>query len=383
MIKHCKKEMSRFIFILIVSLIFILTINSVLALSGCYIDTDTLDCAHKLNPLFDYTSYGYVSAQGHFSSVSPGVFSAFQYPLCCPDFWPFGYGSGSFKYSTLNETGHVSVNNSVVTNFDGIQYLGTYDCIYVANGDCPADKACIFKMSNPDSSHIMDCSEPNNPVNNDFTDKLCCKPYELCWDNLDNDEDGFIDCADSECNGLNTTAGVGFGTPYKQPELCTDIPTNKRTNYDTNACIISWTNPGTPIDDQIVVWNSTCIGEPDTIAGGDTHYYCNFEHRDRFVDVTSTPGYCCMEGFEYNSGTGYCEPTDPCGPDCNQDFDWSFVNWYDNHYPTVNNWCNSIIPDLYSPDTTPTEGIRSDACCLISKFGEVNNYVDEDNVHVW
>lgn len=378
MITQGKREVNRVIFISVVSLLFILSINSVFALNGCYIDVTTFDCSFRLNPLFGYSGYGYVSTQGHFYDVSPTATINFPYKLCCPDFWPLGYGSGSFEFSTVNDTGHISVEDSVVTNFAGTQYLGTYECEYITGGNCPVDKACVFKMSNKDNSHMMDCSKADTPVPNTYQDKLCCKPFELCWDNLDNDEDGFIDCADSECNGLNMTTGAR----YKPPELCTDIPTNSRTNYDTDECVVSWTNPTADPFDVSITWNANCVGEPDTLPG-DTHYYCSFGHRDRFVDVTSTPGYCCAQGYEYSATAGTCVQTDPCGPDCNQDFDFSFGAWYANHYPTALNWCNSIIPDLYSPDTTPTTGIRSDACCLIPKFGEVNNYVDEDNVHVW
>jgi len=46
-------------------------------------------------------------------------------------------------------------------------------------------------------------------------------------------------------------------------------------------------------------------------------------------------------------------------------------------------WCNTQIPDLYIPLEIPPGYTGSTGCCLIEKYGEVNYWIDEDNVRIW
>jgi hypothetical protein len=70
-------------------------------------------------------------------------------------------------------------------------------------------------MSNEDNAHIADCSDSSSPHSNTYGNALCCQVSELCYDGVDNDGDGFVDCADPECNGESSPQNLD---PYQESE---------------------------------------------------------------------------------------------------------------------------------------------------------------------
>jgi len=365
--------------LVVFALMVIVMIPSVSAINKCYIDTD---CTRTLTVGVDYEWYGYVSAQGHFSDTSPTGTIDYPLQLCCPDFWPFGFGSGSFLFASQDDGNHVSFDPSPLTTFDTTVLLGTKECQYLVGvADCPIEMACVFKMSNPDNSHVMDCSQDDFPVDNDYDGKLCCKPYELCWDSIDNDEDGFIDCADDDCYG-----GPAGDFPG-EPQECTYLPLNpleEASMFNTTSCINGFQHPDAATIN--IDYNASCLGQD-----GD-YYYCSYGPKDNYTNPGAPnapydPGVCCPQeyhGVSDGAGGWNCVFSDQCDDgECGQDFwhDWS--GWMDNVYnvPADGNWCVSEIPDLFSPGHVPNP--QSTACCIRTLHGNVDHYTDEANVKIW
>ena len=98
---------------------------------------------------------------------------------------------------------------------------------------CLSDETCVFNVSNATGSHVMDCFNSDNPSPNSYSKSMCCKLTELCYDGIDNDLDGKIDCADPDCNGdLNPP-----NPPT--PEICTNTVTNESSPFNSTGCIES------------------------------------------------------------------------------------------------------------------------------------------------
>ena len=91
-----------------------------------------------------------------------------------------------------------------------------------------------------------------------------------------------------------------------------------------------------------------------------------------------------------------CSDSDECGIDlgrrCKEAF-WetsgyfwdpvSTPNWLSKVYSGDElDWCNTQIPNLYQPDETLGYP-GSNACCLIAKSGEMNYWLDDENVKVF
>ncbi|PIN80224.1 hypothetical protein COV13_03975 [Candidatus Woesearchaeota archaeon CG10_big_fil_rev_8_21_14_0_10_32_9] len=291
---------------------------------------------------------GLVSMDGHFTG---NLEMGSPYGLFCPSTWSLGYGEPSFKYAgylppVYNGSGHVSNTTSTLTTFQGEIKLGFGANACSMKSSCDTNEACIFKSADVDNGHVADCSADNYPMENTFANKLCCQLIEVCDDNADNDGDGLIDCADSDCQEVQVLS--------KPPVECT------ANNQTTEFCLA---NPG------------ICNNQ-----------YCSYGVYDN--STLQPQGFCCGKGTYsvYDPLYGWsCQASEICGIDaarpCTYDFSSSLMSWLSSYYQgDENSWCVSEIPDLYSPDFTPDQ---SAACCLIPKFGEDNYYVEQGNVRIF
>jgi hypothetical protein len=195
-----------------------------------------------------------------------------------------------------------------------------------------------------DSSTVADCANPNIPnmsvTNPDVTypREVCCKFTELCDDGIDNDGDGYIDCADEDCKRIATNS----------PKFCTG------SYYTSDVCVRFVVYLG----GNITIYNTNCTGQaPMPIST--TYAYCSYG----IIQTPNTPGLCCPEGTyaKYNPVQGWgCEDSEECGlkpamGDCSFDYDINRSSWMSKPYSTAtsNDWCYSKIPYLYTPDLIP------------------------------
>jgi len=355
------------IFLLCMPAVFAVTANN------CYMIA-TGNCAAG------YTAVGHVSSDGHFTTDS--TLNNFPYDLCCIN---YGINSGavSFKYardpSGSTGQGAVSVNSSV-TNFAGSIKLGFQNSCYLKQTACDnsASEVCVFKVSNSsdsaskwksvaDSSHIADCSGAALPNANSYPNYVCCKLSEICTNGIDDDGDGFIDCADQDCN--HYAAGT-------TPEFCTG------SIYNSNTCVyVIRHDNGVP--PPTTVYNINCTGEPPTNPPvNNMSFYCSYGRLNQY-----SSGLCCPQGkyAYYDNATGLwsCQTAAICGienyKDCNYDFDSNKAQWLNSVYSPNSKWCQSKMPYLYSPQITPT---MNTACCFIAQNGDVGYYTDAGNVKI-
>ena len=210
-------------------------------INDCYIVNAALG---GCNTIINFIAVGHISNDGHFD-----VLPSSSYPnlLCCRNFDGFGGGVTSFRYAGgVNGSGMVSVN-STTSNFPMPVKLGFPDSCFLKQTACDHDasEVCIFRVSTSsaspyvaDSSHVADCNNALNPIPNAFPSELCCKFAEICDDGVDNDFDGFIDCADQDCKKTNTGLPPAFctGSPYIS-SVCVNV-----TRYE-NGTIINQSNP--------------------------------------------------------------------------------------------------------------------------------------------
>ena len=324
-----------------------------------------------------FTIAGYVSSDGHYTTDS--TLNNFPYKLCCVN---YGMGSGaiSFKYAQdpPGSTGQGSVSiNSTFTNFSGAVKLGFQNSCYLKQTPCDnaASEVCIFKTSNSsdgnlanwkvvaDNSQIADCTTPNTPTANSYPNYVCCKLSEICDNGVDDDQDGYIDCADQDCNHY---------TARTTPEFCTGSP------YNTSTCVyvIRHENGAPP---PTTVYNITCQGQPPNPEG--LHFYCSYGRNNQY-----SQGLCCPQGkietFANNKWS--CEDPEICGPSpksCAYDFDTNNAQWMNTPYNgNPNTWCQSNVSYLYSPNIIPT---MDTACCYIAQNGGVGYYTDPNNVRIF
>ncbi|MGV8161855.1 MAG: hypothetical protein ACP5N2_00805 [Candidatus Nanoarchaeia archaeon] len=378
-------------------------------ISDCMIVSGDCSAAYQA---YGYQAFGWVSNEGHFTE---NVSTSFTNTLCCKNLVNKGSGVTSFRYVSDGSLiqGHVSINSSKTAFGKGVK-MGFNDQCFLKN-DCNLanDEVCLFKVCDSaacrintsdgtriDNSHIADCNTANFPFDNTYTKQVCCKfePLdEICGDGLDNDADGYIDCADQECKQSNT------GLP---PALCTNSP------YNADTCVINFTrlNNGT----VEVTYNSTCIGQnpypintyptiypltnPQIYRLSDTWkppvWYCSYGEIE--TANSGNPGVCCQSGtyakYDYDTNTWYCEDSEACGLDpasqpCEYDYDLNRPNpnWLADVYDgnPLGDWCNSRLPYFYTPDQIPYAPRRSTGCCLIENHGDVNYYTAEPNVKIF
>lgn len=302
---------------------------------------------------------GKLTADGHFTG---NVSAAWAYNLCCRNV-VVGAGNPTVYYSN---DGHVSFN-STVTAYPGGLRIGFGQCDMQAN--CDANEICIMKVYNntrysADNSHAWDCDEPATDKS-----KICCGFVEVCTDGFDNDYDGYIDCADTDCHAT--------------PVSCTGSP------YNSTGCI-SFTR-------DVDAGTYTAVNNPLCFGADTQMYYCSYP-RD------GTPqGVCCPSGLvaaQDAFGNWDCVDSEPCAlksvdplRPCAMDFDDSyyydadkgyyFRYWYNetNAYNGAGdtNWCVSRMPNLY----TDWGEERSTGCCLIVKDGTVDYFTDPGNVKIF
>jgi hypothetical protein len=298
--------------------------------------TDVLaDCTISATCAVDFQIFGYVSSQGHFSEDS----TKGNYSLCCKNLANKDTGAVSFKYvldSTASGEGHVSINSSK-TAFGKSVKMGYPNGCYVADScDLTKSEVCLFKVcnsypacrlnnSNPysiDNSVIADCNTPNVPLENTFTKSVCCKFTEICGDGIDNDNDGFIDCADSDCNKWSNPP----------PSFCTGSP------YNSDACVINYTNQGNGL--IVTNYNISCLGQAPNPAEGKPYFYCGYEQ----LAGPNSPGLCCQVGTipSQNPDTGVwsCIESASCGilpgnDPCIYDFDFNRTQWKNDYYQAI------------------------------------------------
>jgi hypothetical protein len=243
---------------------------------------------------------------------------------------------------------------------------------------------CLFKVSNSspinpakwrsvaDSSHIADCNFANTPNTNTYPNEVCCKITEICNDGIDNDGDGYIDCADEDCKH--------FTTPAIPPEFCTGSP------FTSDVCINVTRVQGQP---PVIIVNPLCRGQipGDPILNPENlSYYCSYGYEE---DPSSGTGLCCPNGTyaKFENGEWICADAEACGLSplpCDYDFDISNLLWRNNKYlPGNNDWCVSRMPYLWTPDEIPYAPYRSTGCCLVATHGTVGYFTQEENVKIF
>jgi hypothetical protein len=302
---------------------------------------------------------GKVSDDGHFTSslVGPELRT-----LCCRGV-DIATGVYSFNYSN---SGHVSFK-SALTAFPNGMRLGFNDTCYLTNSAC--DNAiggmCIFRVTNSgpnvaDNSHIAECRSTDLSMN------LCCRRTEVCGNGIDDDDDGYIDCADEDCKQ----------SAVSKPEQCTG------SLYTSDVCVQLTRNVAAGTN--VTTYNASCLGQvPTGDASLPNYFYCSYS------DITPGTGICCQSGTkaDYNIVTGWsCIDSARCGlsptPPCDFDFDDSTNSWLTNPYNgNINDWCVSRLPNLFTQDPPISE--RSTGCCLIVKDGQVDYYTDNGNVKIF
>ena len=358
----------------------------VTAQSSCFVSTNCTNATLIPNASITYSGLGFVSTHGHFSTTGVNFGFTDTYKLCCPTVVQIETTAPTaFRVSTINPpisngSGHVQSNS--YTDFIETVNLNA-ECNVKAT--CSTEEICLFKMSSDEGSHVMDCHNANHPAPNSYTLKMCCKLQEKCWDGIDNDLDGKIDCADSDCNDFSSST---FGN---NPQICTNfVPFPPESSpYNTTRCIIGW--------DPILlktIYNPDCVGQWPPPPPNDNAFYCVF---GKYDDPVQEPtGVCCPVGTrpEEILGTWRCMPTAQCGLAprvCKFDFDLSRPltsppDWYNSSYSgNPFDWCNTQVTDLYIPPGEWPDGTYSGStgCCLIPKFGQINYWIDVGNVKIF
>lgn len=315
--------------------------------------------------------------------------------LCCKNLVNKGSGATSFRYVNDGSLlqGHVSVNSTKTLFQNGVK-MGFNDQCFLKN-DCNIsnNEICLFKVCDSatcrintsdntriDNTHIADCNTPNFPFANTFTQQVCCKfePLrEICSDGIDNDQDGYIDCADNDCNNWTISNPTN-------PPFCTGSP------YNSSGCVVNYTtNPltGAPI----VTYNTSCADQPP-VNPPNLYFYCGYQ---KVAPANNNPGLCCptktYPAYDPDSGRWRCQASELCGvtrPDidkCDFDFDLENLEWLNSDYsgPGDNKWCQSKFPYFYTPDTIPYAPRRSTGCCLTNMDGTVDYFTAEPNVKIF
>jgi hypothetical protein len=338
----------------------------VLGLNSAFVNAQVVNCQFMggmhCNAFAGSSLIGWVTHDGHFSNVSiPGTRA-----VCCRNV-DIGTGTPSFNYST---DGHVSVR-STTTNFFHNVSLGFQDTCNVQSTACnnAVGEMCIFRVNTTggvaSNSHIAECTS------GDLDSNLCCRIAEDCSNGIDDDGDGFIDCADEECHDdLKVLAS---------PPSCTG------STMTSDFCVSVQRNHLTGT--YVPTYNPLCAGQaPPT---GDptlpNFYYCSTMPTGPMIGQS----ICCQSGMkaEYDAALGWrCTDSEVCGLDvseeCKKDFDTEFNPWIEQPYNgNIDNWCYSKIPNLFT-NYAPFS-MRSTACCLMVKDGFIDYHTDDNNIKVY
>ncbi|MBS3092218.1 hypothetical protein J4466_02255 [Candidatus Pacearchaeota archaeon] len=185
------------------------------------------------------------------------------------------------------------VNLSSYNNAHGLIIGGTTKVCYGdlscrnVTGTCNATEKLIVSLSSSENAHLSNSS--------DYPVKICCSsaqanqvPVEICNNNIDDDNDNLIDCADIADCGSNTaclqTGNCAIGTT-----LCSDgICRQTCTEFTCNNNLQCEAGEGCQCND--------CHGFQDS---------CNVNLTCSFRTNTCQQ---CPSGTAFNSGTKTCEP---------------------------------------------------------------------------
>lgn len=354
--------------------------------ADCIIST----CDSPPNSL-NYTKVGYVQFSGHYNQ------STFGYELCCTDSFTDAqevHGAvpqDNFGFST---DGHVADVPHAKNLGYVMETIGSRECVSRPAGTCQADELDAFRMSDVKNAHMGSSTDPNRPQPHTYNTSLCCKTYELCWDGVDNDGDGKIDCADTDCWGGDATDPmIGVGIYGAEPQMCTGSP------FDTAGCVVNRST-----------LNNSCQGDDGN------YYYCSYGYWDTFnisapdgsmADPASQVGVCCPKG-EYsfwNGGSWECRAKDECFEpplgNCKFTFQvdpdpllagyFDRAAWLgdteDGKGPLFNNdvcnYDNFIEDPNMPPELRPIWSGKSTGCCLIKKHGQTDYYFDPSNIEIF
>jgi hypothetical protein len=311
-----------------------------------------------------FNAIGKVSSDGHFNSSLAGGEANF---LCCKY---LNTAAGGHLLFNVSGDGHVSINSSATTftnavKIDFVTADVELDSCYLKDDCTLPTEVCIFNVANAtrttvDNSHVAACSS------SDLSAQVCCKYKEKnCQNGIDDDGDGYTDCADSDCQ---------MSDNHPDPFVCTGSP------YDEESCVLSFTRD-TYAGTYVINFNPLCRGSNGNYS------YCAYS-----IDNPGT-GVCCPEGQKAkrnNFGVWKCEDSANCGLrssnptySCDYDFDNAKPSWVSNVYAGVpaNPWCVTTVSNLYDPDNLTSP--KSTGCCLMAQKVKVDYYTAEGNIKIF
>jgi hypothetical protein len=234
-------------------------------------------------------------------------------------------------------------------------------------------------MSNVTNAHVSDCSA-EIPESEDYGGRLCCEVREVCYNGIDDDDDGYTDCADTECLG------------EYPPSL--PLPDRPGDPADPDVAQVCDLDPSIPLEGNYQ--NTTyCVNNPGncTTHTGD-RTYCGY---GEFDDPSKEPvGVCCPKGYvptphPINPGEWQCSQTDECGlqsfrpwSECaynisSQESDF-FADVYDGD---GSNFCNSQVPQLFEEPGEQDAPEGSAACCYVPHKGIEDWWFKDGNVQIY
>ncbi|USN45166.1 MAG: hypothetical protein H6502_03850 [Candidatus Woesearchaeota archaeon] len=241
------------------------------------------------------------------------------------------------------------------SGFDTVEYKNAW------TEDCSKGYACLFYASDVGNAHVASC-DGDNPYN--FSVLVCARtaPLENCYNSIDDNYDGFIDCVDSDCHAAAIEQAV-----------------------DAFYCDNSALPAGSMLTTDFCVNNPTlCNNTEEAIEGTDpveygVSYYCSYVEEDDPV-LSNREAYCCPQGY-------YPQRVSPWEYKCLET-----ATCYDESQPE---FCNSMFHlfaefPAWSTENNPldldcnqyNEPTGSEACCLVSRWGGVD-YFDTANVRVY
>jgi len=157
-------------------------------------------------------------------SISPEGRKCCTNPVHCPE-------TGSMCNMVKHECFEFLCNNDFDDDEDGLKDCDDTDCeehpACVApeeaectdDQDCPQYFTCSQGSCEPGCQQNIHCSSIHNLEGHVCENRVCIPaPLEetICYDNEDNDEDGYTDCADSDCNGQ--IGDLVPPEPFTQPQ---------------------------------------------------------------------------------------------------------------------------------------------------------------------
>jgi hypothetical protein len=233
-------------------------------------------------------------------------------------------------------------------------------------------------MSNVTNAHVSDCSA-EVPGAEDYGGRLCCEVREVCYNGIDDDDDGYVDCADTECIGKTFPNNATFDPPVPSTE---DTP---------QVCDL---DPSIPLEGNYQ--NTTyCVNNPGnctTWTGNRT--YCGYGQYD---DPTKEPvGVCCPKGFVPVEAFGEwtCQATAECGLNtmpgrtdvpCGFNISASESDWFSSSYDgnASADFCNSQVPQLWEDPGEQDLPEGSAACCYVPHKGVEDWWWKDSNVQIY